>query len=75
MANANQFTSDLGIGGNGAISQGISEGISWLSGALGDVISGGMGGMGGDIIVNNTDDAFATWQNQTNVQKKRYANR
>jgi hypothetical protein len=75
MANANQFASDLGIGGSGAISQGVDQGISFLTSSISKLVSSGLGGTGGNIVVNNVDDAVAAKQNQTNVQKKRYANR
>ena len=75
MANADQFASDLGISGNGALSQGLDQGISFLSSSLSKMISGGFGGSGGNIVVNNVDDAMAAHQNQTNIQKKRYVNR
>ena len=75
MANADQFASDLGIGGNGALSQGLDQGISFLTSSLSKMISGGFGGSGGNIVVNNVDDAVAAKQNQTNVQKKRFVNR
>jgi DNA-binding transcriptional MerR regulator len=75
LANANQFASDLGIGGSGAISQGVDQGISFLTSSISKLVSSGLGGTGGNIVVNNVDDAVAAKQNQTNVQKKRYANR
>ena len=75
LANANQFASDIGIGGQGAISQGVDQGISFLTSSISKLVSSGLGGTGGNIVVNNVDDAVAAKQNQTNVQKKRYANR
>jgi len=75
MANADQFASDLGISGSGAISQGINEGLNWAMGAMSNLVSSGMGGMGGNIVVNNVDDAVAAKNNQVNKQKKQYATR
>ena len=75
MANANQFTSDLGIGGSGAISQAAGQGISFLSSSLSKLISGGFAGSGGNIVVNNVDDAVQAKQNQVNKQKKQFVTR
>ena len=75
LANANQFASDLGIGGSGAISQGIDQGISFLTSSLSKLVSGGFGGSGGNIIVNNVDDAVHASNNQINKQKKQFVGR
>ena len=75
MANYTTFQSDLGISGSGAISMGVSEGINWAMGAMSNLVSSGMKGMGGNIVVNNVDDAVAAKNNQVNKQKKQYATR
>jgi hypothetical protein len=50
MANVNQFESDVGISGNGAVETIANTGISWMQQMLGKGISGafGAGGKGGD---------------------------
>ena len=72
MANSNQFQSDLGISGTGAISAGINEGINWLSGTMSNLLSG-VGG--GNIIVNNVDDAVAAYDYKDRKAAKQYVGR
>jgi hypothetical protein len=74
MANANQFMSDLGIGGNGAIPQLANIGLDWASGLLSQAISGGMGG-GTTIQVNSIEEGLAAKQNLANKQALQYRTR
>lgn len=67
MANVNQFESDLGISGNGAIPTLANIGLDWASGLLGKAITGGLGG-GTHIQVNSIDEALAAKQNIANKQ-------
>ena len=76
MANYSQFQSDLGISGQGAISQGIDQGISWAMGTVTKMIGGAMGGQaGGNSIVNNVDDAVAAYDYKDRKKSKQYVGR
>ena len=79
LANFDTLQSDLGIGGSGALSQGLDQGISFLSSTISKLVSSGLGGLGssagGNIIVNNVDDAVAASNNKVYKQKKQFANK
>ena len=74
MANANQFMSDVGISGQGAIPQIANAGLGWLNGMLSQAITGGLGG-GTTIQVNSVDEALAAKQTIANKQALRYKGR
>jgi len=80
-ANLNQFETDLGWSGQGAIPSLINQGISWgtstMSHALGSVF-GNQGKSGGEdqggvhIHVNSVDEAMQARQNSLNKQAMSY---
>src|SRR5699024_6595353 len=74
MANANQFMSDVGISGQGAIPQIANAGLGWLNGLMHQAISGQLGG-GTTIQVNSVDEALAAKQTIANKQALRYKGR
>ncbi|ASR77131.1 tail length tape measure protein [Mycobacterium phage MyraDee] len=73
MANVQQFQSDLGISGQGAIPQLAEQGLGWASGMLSKLISGGMGGT--TIQVGSMDDALAAKQTLDNKRALQYTPR
>lgn len=73
-ANANQFMSDLGMSGNGAIPTLANIGLDWATGLLSKAVTGGMGG-GTQIHVNSVDEALAARQNIVNKQALQYTKR
>jgi hypothetical protein len=74
MANANQFMSDVGMSGSGAIPTIAGLGLDWATGMLGKAISGGMGG-GTQIHVNSVDEALAAKQTIDNRKALQYKTR
>jgi hypothetical protein len=69
-----QFAGDLGIGGQGAISQGLEQGIGFGMQMLSSLITGGMGG-GTTINVGSVDDALAVKRVEDNRQSMQLAGR
>jgi phage-related protein len=78
MANVNQFASDLGISGNGAIPTIANTGVDFLSSTLSGLASmpfgGGKGG-GTTIQVNSVDEALAAKQTLDNKKALQFAGR
>jgi len=75
-ANFGQLASDLGISGNGAISEIAKYGLDFGQGLLNKAISGGFGGGGTtNIQVNSLDEALAAKQNLANKQALQFQGR
>lgn len=69
MSNANQFMSDMGLPGGGALTTVADTGLSWATGMLQKAITGGLGGGGNTTIqVNSIDEALAAKQTLVNKQ-------
>ncbi|MGZ3380406.1 MAG: phage tail protein [Isosphaeraceae bacterium] len=80
MANVQQFESDLGISGKGAIPVIAEQGLAWAQGLLGHQINSAFGlddKQGGNvhIHVNSVDEAMAAHRNALNKQAMTYAGR
>ena len=74
-ANANQFMSDLGISGNGAVPTLANMGLDWATGLLSKSLAGAVTGGGTTINVNNVDDAIAAKRNIDNRKALQYRTR
>lgn len=70
-SNIKQFTSDIGISGNGAISQGLEQGIGFGMSMLSKLFSGG----GTTINVGSVDDALTAKNTLANKQALQYTGR
>lgn len=75
MANANQFMSDLGMSGKGAIPTIANLGLDWASGLLSKAITGGLGGGNTNIQVNSIDEGLAAKQTIQNRKALQYKTR
>jgi hypothetical protein len=76
MANVNQFQSDLGISGQGAIPTIAGIGLDWASSQLANLVSAPFGGGKGTTIqVNSVDEALAAKTNLDNKAALQFAGR
>jgi hypothetical protein len=76
MANVNQFQSDLGISGQGAIPTIAGLGLDWASSQLANLVSMPFGGGKGTTIqVNSVDEALAAKTNLDNKAALQFAGR
>ncbi|MDP7733638.1 phage tail protein [Mycobacterium paragordonae] len=74
-ANLSQFQNDIGISGQGAVSQIADQGLSWATGMLSKFLSGAFNGGGTTINVGSVDEAIAFKRNQDNREALQYTRR
>ena len=76
MANVNQFQSDLGISGEGALPQIANIGLDWATSTLSNLVSSPFQQGGGtNITVNSVDEALAAKQTIDNKKALQFAGR
>jgi hypothetical protein len=75
-ANVNQFQSDLGISGQGAIPQIANMGLDWATSQLSNALATPFGGGKGTTIqVNSVDEALAAKQTLDNKAALQFTGR